>query len=239
MSTTEVYTTVTGGVDENGPLTLVSNAAAGAQVELSDVVWAASAAARLDLGGAYDVELAVQLLHRLGEIAERLRDLTVELGGRVRGGAGRGTESGPACVESVVDVHDSSPSVGVSAAGTAGTSDPTVGDAPGVPSLSGTPGATLVKRRLRGAAAEARLDDVATLWREARDRGSRTPTRDVCEALNAGKVGNARLSRGRVRHLVSEARVRGLLPPAVDGPRVASSASPTRTTPDATLGGAA
>lgn len=76
-------------------------------------------------------------------------------------------------------------------------------------------------RRPRRRVTDDRLDEIARSYTAAEERGSRTPTRDVWEEINAGKSGNEMLSKDRVRHLVSEARAKGKLPPATSGPRSA------------------
>lgn len=76
-------------------------------------------------------------------------------------------------------------------------------------------------RRPRRKVTDDRLDDIAARYTAAEARGSRTPTRDVWEEINVGKSGNEILSKDRVRHLVSEARAKGKLPPAKTGPRAA------------------
>ncbi|MDQ4213781.1 hypothetical protein [Microbacterium capsulatum] len=65
---------------------------------------------------------------------------------------------------------------------------------------------TPVRRgRVKADEKEARLKDIAARYNAAVARGSKTPTKDVFEALGGGKT-NRDLSYSRVAHLVTEAR---------------------------------
>lgn len=119
----------------------IADAAFNASTTSAAIYQVASTLRDVALTGENSVELEVQLLDRLGEVADRLREvLLVARGGVATGGLGFAPRH-EAGVEVGADVHVTAPSGGVPAAGTAGSDETTVGATPGA-SPSGAPGAS-------------------------------------------------------------------------------------------------